>query len=198
MIGQYALGLAQFIVPAAAVILGVLVGGFVTAHSQRRERRYNHIRRQLQCFYGPLRAMRRQIHSKSELRVKLHKIAGEAWQKRLDSVRDDPQALQAAEKARGPQFDKVFDYSDEQFRDELMPLYRKMLEHVTQYMWLAEPSTLDHFDALVEFVELWNRFLAKTLPHEVLESIEHSEKKLSPFYEDVETQTERLRQELKK
>jgi len=198
MISEYGLGLAQLIVPAAAGILGVLVGGLITAHSQRRDRQHNGIRQQLECFYGPLLAMRRQIHSKSELRVKLHKIAGEAWQKRLDSVRDDPQALQAVEKARGPQFDKVFDYSDEQFRDELIPLYRKMLEHVTQYIWLAEPSTLDHFDALVEFVELWNRFLAKTLPHEVLESIDHSEEELYPFYEDLETQTERLRQELKK
>ena len=198
MISQYGLGLAQLIVPAVAGIVGVLVGGFITAHSQKRERRYNHVRRQLECFYGPLLAMRQQIRSKSELRVRLHKIADVAYQKRIASVRDDPEALQAVEKARGPQFDKVIEYSDEQLRNELIPLYRKMLEHFTQYMWLAEPSTHDHFDALVEFVEIWNRFLAKTLPHEVLESIDHSEKELSPFYEDLETQTKRLRHELKK
>ena len=198
MISEYGLGLGQLIVPAAAGILGVLVGGLITAHSQRRERQHNGIRRQLECFYGPLLAMRRQIRSKSELRVRLHKIADAAYQKRIASVRDDPQALQAVEKARGAQFDKVFEYSDEQLRNELIPLYRKMLDHVTQYMWLAEPSTLDHFDVLVEFVEIWNRFLAKTLPHEVLESIDHSEKDLDPFYEDLEMQTKKLRQELKK
>jgi hypothetical protein len=198
MISQFGLGLGQLIIPAAAGLLGVVVGGWTTAHYQKMERRRNHSRQQLECFYGPLLAMRRQIQSKSELRVKLHEITNAAWQKRLDSVRDDSAALQKVEKARGPQFDKVFDYSDEQFRDELIPLYRKMLEHFTQYMWLAEPSTLDHFPALVEFVELWNRFLATSLPHEVLELIEHSEKELDPLYQDLATQTERLRQEVKK
>ena len=198
MIDQYGIGLAQLIVPAAAGIGGVLVGGLITARGQRKERQHNHIKHQLECFYGPLVAMRAQIRAKSELRVKLHGIADAAWRKRLESVRDDPQALQATEKARGPQFDKVFEYSDEQLRNELIPLYRKMLEHVTGHMWLGEPSTLEHLGTLVEFVEIWNRFLAKTLPHEVLESIDHSEKELYPFYEDLKTQTKRLRQELKK
>lgn len=198
MVGHHGFGLAQIIVPAAAAILGVLVGGLITFYSQRRERRHDHVSRQLECFYGPLLAMRQQIRSKSELRLNLHKKAHEAWQKRLDSLRHDPQALMAVEKARGPEFDKLFNYSDEQLRDELIPHYRKMLEHFTQYMWLAEPSTLDHFSVLVDFVEIWNRFLAHTLPHEVLELIDHSEKDLYPFYDDLETQTKRLREELGK
>jgi hypothetical protein len=198
MTSEIGLGLGQLIIPAAAGLLGVVVGGWTTSHNQKKERKHNHSRQQLECFYGPLLAMRLQIRSKSELRAKLHGIANAAWQERLDSVRDDPAAMQAVEKARGPKFDKVFDYSDEQFRDELIPLYRKMLEHFTQYMWLAEPSTLGHFAALVKFVELWNRFLATSLPHEMLEKIDHSEKELEPLYQDLAAQAERLRQELKK
>lgn len=73
-----------------------------------------------------------------------------------------------------------------------------MLGHFTQYMWLAEPSTLGHFAALVKFVGLWNRFLATSLPHEMLAKIDHGEKELEPLYQDLATQAERLRQELKK
>lgn len=198
MVSQYGAGLAQLIIPAAAGLLGVLVGGWMTANNQKKERHHNRIREQLERFYSPLLSMRLQIRSKSELRLKLSQLANTAWQNRLQSVRDDPQAMAAVERARGPQFDKLFDYSDEQLRTELIPLYRTMLEHFTAHIWLAEPSTLTHLNTLVEFVEIWNRFLANTLPHEVLKLIDHSESKLYPFYEDLETQTNRLREELQK
>jgi len=198
MISQYGLGLAQLAIGAAAGLLGVLVGGWMTGHNQKKERRYTRIREQLERFYSPLVSMRLQIRCKSELRVKLSQLARTAWQKRLESVQHDPQAMGAVERARSPQFDRLFDYSDDQLRNELIPLYRKMLEHFAAHIWLAEPSTLTHFDGLVEFVEIWNRFLAKTLPHEVIELIDHSENKLYPFYKDLETQTNRLREELKK
>jgi hypothetical protein len=65
-------------------------------------------------------------------------------------------------------------------------------------MWLAEPSTLEHYPALVEYVELWNRGLKQTLPTEVMFEVEHEEKKLYPFYADLDSQFKRLRGELKK
>jgi hypothetical protein len=198
MIGQNSFDFSQIIIPAAAALLGVLVGGLITFNAQRMQRRHDHAKRQLECFYGPLIAMRRQILSKSELRVKLHAQTNAAWQKRIESAQGDPLTLKRVEDARGPQFDKVFNYSEEQFTTEIIPLYQKMLEFFTQHMWLAEPSTIDHFSALVEFIEIWNRYLAKTIPHEVVETIGHSEKSLYPFYEDLEAHTKRLRKELRK
>jgi hypothetical protein len=62
---------------------------------------------------------------------------------------------------------------------------------------LAGPSTLSHLDALVEYVEIWNRRLANSLPWEVMELIGYDETRLYLFNDDLKTQTERLRAELK-
>jgi hypothetical protein len=64
-------------------------------------------------------------------------------------------------------------------------------------MWLAEPSTLEHYTALVEYVEVWNRALEHTIPDDVVLELDHDEKKLHPFYADLSLQFKRL-QELTK
>ncbi len=86
----------------------------------------------------------------------------------------------------GPAYDKLQDYNNRQLTDEIIPLYRKMLAIFTDCMWLAEPSTQRHYAALVEYVEIWNRFLDQSLPREVLQQIEHKEEALKPFYADLE------------
>ncbi len=61
---------------------------------------------------------------------------------------------------------------------------------------LAEPSTLEHFGALVEFVEIWDRWLDETIPAEVAGALEHGEDKLYPLYDDLSRQFRRLQKEL--
>jgi hypothetical protein len=73
-----------------------------------------------------------------------------------------------------------------------------MLEHWTAHMAQAEPSTQQHFATLVDFVEIMDRFLKKSLPLAVLRQLPHEESKLNPLYDDIETQVERLRRELLK
>jgi hypothetical protein len=51
---------------------------------------------------------------------------------------------------------------------------------------------------LVEYVEVWNRSLEKTLPTDVAFEIDHDEQKLYSFYEDLKSQFERLQAKLKK
>ena len=73
-----------------------------------------------------------------------------------------------------------------------------MLKHFTNNIRLAEPSTLQHFNALVEYVELWKRGLAESLPYKVAVTLNHDETKMYPFYDDVQTQFRKLQQELAK
>ena len=73
-----------------------------------------------------------------------------------------------------------------------------MVKHFADNMSLADPSTRDHFGALVEFVEIWNRWLDKTLPKETLEFLGHSEEKLKPFYKDLADKMVSISDELKK
>lgn len=50
-------------------------------------------------------------------------------------------------------------------------------------LWLADPSTQKHYQHLIEFVGLGDRWLAKSLPVEVIERLGHSAEKLKQFYE---------------
>ncbi len=77
-----------------------------------------------------------------------------------------------------------------------MPYYRKMLSTFTENYWLAEPETCKFYSELSEFVELWERFLAESIPGEVIKKLKHSEEKLQPFYSELEKQLYQLRKEL--
>lgn len=187
--------LEQAGITGATGLLGVVIGGLVTAHNQKKERRHARRREQLEKFYSPLIGMRDEIQSKSELRVKLHAAANIAWQKQFVNA-DLPVEKQAISARLRDKFDKVFEYSDEQLKKDLVPTYQNMLDHYAANLWLAEPSTLKFHYVLTEFVEIWNRFLAGTLPSEVLAEIDHSEERLKPFYEDIQSNFDRLSAEL--
>lgn len=184
-------GLWQCGISAGSGLLGVLIGGLVTAHNQRAERRSARIREQLRDFYSPLLGIREEIRAKSELRIKLHSAANVAYQKQVEiHERSVPEDVKA-------KFDKVVDYSNQQLENDLVPQYRKMLDLYLRNKWLAEKSTRGFNTELVEFVEIWNRYYAESLPYEVLCEIEHTEAKLRPFYADLQENFERLSKELK-
>jgi hypothetical protein len=166
-----------------------LTGGFITARSQKAERRNARIREQLQDFYSPLLGIREEIRAKSELRTKIHSAANAAWQKQVQlHNRLVPDEIKA-------KFDRVFDYSNEQLEEDLVPLYRKMLDLYLQNKWLAEASTLGFSYELIEFVEIWNRYYAESLPIEILREVAHTEGKLQPFYKDLQYNFDRLTKE---
>lgn len=71
-----------------------------------------------------------------------------------------------------------------------------MLDHYTSHMWLAEKSTLQHHYALTEFVEIWNRHLDESIPYEVINSLDHKEAMLNPFYEDLQNNFDLLSAQL--
>ena len=188
--------LVTAIVTAAAGLAGVVAGGGITALNQRRERRNNRLREQLQTFYSPLLGMHLQVRAKSEVRVKVSNIAQASWPDLFRGV-ESPQIKQRIQDESEPQYVRLIEYSNAQLTNEIVPLYRDMLEHFTKNLWLAEPSTVSHYAALIEYVEMWNRFLDGSLPKEVLDKVEHKEERLKPLYADLKEQFERLRRELK-
>lgn len=189
-------GILQSAIAAGAGLLGVGIGGVITAKSQKRERRNSRIRQQLEQFYSPMLGMREEIKAKSELRARLHSMANQTWEEEL--LGHGPETKAQIVEARWGAFQKLVEYSDEQRRSELIPLYARMLEHFSANMWLCEASTRDQYAALSDFVEIWNRFLAKSLPVEMLRKIEHSEQDLAPLYEDLKLQFDNLTRELSK
>jgi hypothetical protein len=184
-------------IAAASGLLGVVVGGWITDRNQRRERQHNRVREQLQGFYSPLYGMRVRIRAKEDVLLKVTE-ASEATFKKL--VVPPAGALKDVHfkyaEGRVPDFAKVTDENSRQVSEEIMPLYRQMVEHFSANMGLAEPSTLEYFGTLLEFVETWDRWARNTLPPEVGATLCQSPERLQPFYQDLETQSARLRKRL--
>ncbi|MDY6839425.1 MAG: hypothetical protein SWH78_15780 [Thermodesulfobacteriota bacterium] len=187
------------IISALSGLLGVVIGGYISAQNQRKERVHRRIREQLDNFYGHLLGLRAQILAKSEVRLKVEGATSKAWgelvsRSRLSAVRDSESLRQTEQ--RFPDFEKVIEDSNRQFVEEIMPLYREMVNHFASNMGLAKASTLQYFGALVEFVEIWDRWLRNTLPPEAGRVLGHSEDQLKPFYDDLYRSFELLRLEL--
>jgi hypothetical protein len=99
-----------------------------------------------------------------------------------------------------PELEKSGDrieYNNRQLTEQLVPAYRRMVDHFRENFWLAEYSTREHFPLLVQFVEKWNRDLAGTFTPELSRRVDVEEKKLYPFYEDLAKTHDSLRQRLR-
>ncbi len=174
---QDSLHLFNIMFPAITGLLGVLLGGFITSQNAKKERLNRRHKEQLD-FYGAMLGMQQKIRAKSETRLKLRNI---------ERKQRDTSGLEAQMK-----------YDNEQLTQELVPLYGAMLDLWTKNIALAEPSTQLSYPIFVEYVEIWNRGLAKAMGSETIFEVEHDETKLHPFYEDLKKQVERLQALLSK
>jgi hypothetical protein len=104
------------------------------------------IREQLDRFYSPLLGIRERLRANGETRLKVSAAAEAAWRNLCSRVEgSDPvsraDAFLKLEKERFPGFEKIIEYNNRQLAEEVVPLYRRMVEIFTGNMWLAEPST---------------------------------------------------------
>ena len=151
---------------------------------------------QLTEFYAPMRGMRAEIKAKSDIRVKINAAGETGWAEELKPAQGMPGMVEVDENVwKG--YEKLLNYSEEQLKNELVPLYNKMAKYFTEHIGMAEESTIAHYPAFVEFVEVWNRFLKGALPKAVANKLSHAESNLYPLYDDIETNARRLSEELK-
>lgn len=183
--------------PILNPLLSALVGAAVVYYFGIRQlviqRRSAFRERQLAEFYAPLAGIRKQILAKSELRLKISEAANAAWHDICESYEDRPML---DDEQRFAPFEKIINYNNEQLKAELVPKYREMLALFTDRYHLAEPDTRTFYQEFLEFVEIWNRWLADSLPTEVLEKLEHTEEKVKPFYEHLESKMQQLQDEI--
>ncbi len=183
--------------PILNPLLSALVGAVVVYYFGIRhlviQRRAAFRERQLGEFYAPMAGIRKQIRAKSELRLKISDAADAAWQDICKSYGDRPMF---DDEQRFAPFKKIIDYENEQLKAELIPKYREMLTLFTDRYHLAAPDTRAFYQEFLEFVEIWNRWLADSLPREVLEKLGHTENKVKPFYDHLESKMQQLQDEL--
>jgi hypothetical protein len=186
------------LVPALSGLAGVALGSSLTSRNLRDERRQGFILEQLTGFYAPALGIRERIRTKSEVRLKVSAAANKVWPRLMEEARASGiDRLQQVREEQSPKFAKIIDYENRQLKEELIPLYRQMVDLFTTKMHLTEPSTRRHFTALVEFVEMWDRSLSGTLPSEVAELVGAQEDNLMPLYDDLEANFQRLQTALR-
>lgn len=185
--------LAHILVPAIAALLGVVAGGYITAHNQSCDRRQRRIREQIDGFYGPMVGIRQEILAKSELRAEIEQCYQEMLSKLKEHSREDRSREQTA---RSDETQKRIDYNNQQLRYELLPAYKRLRDHFSKNMSLAESSAREHFPELVKYIEAWNRQFARVIPLGI--ELGYNEEKLAPFYEDLESELARLSKLVKK
>lgn len=158
------------------------------------QRRNAFIEKQLSEFYSPIAGYRKRIRTKSELRETISRVANEAWQEIC--AHDSAAGIKNTQDPFEP-YKRILEYDNRQFSEELMPLYEKMLDVFTEKYWLADPGTRAHYQGFLEYVEIWKRFLAQSIPGEVITKLGHAEKNNYPFYDHLERKISDLQTEVK-
>jgi hypothetical protein len=162
------------LVSALSALIGVLIGGWITTRNQKIDRQQRRLQEQLN-FYGTLLGMRKEIRAKSEVRKRIQDLSRAAYDNELKMAEGDPVVKKRISSERWPEYEKGFQYDEKQLTEELVPLYGEILALWSKNMALAEPSTQAHYGVFVEYVEVWNRALKKTLVAEVLWEIRHAD-----------------------
>lgn len=188
-----------WVAPVASLggaLFGAALAAWTTAQRERSKRHHAFRERQLRELYSPLLGIRSEIRLRSQLRSRISEVASSEWRQLCEHARngggDSPEAMQKLEAERWPAFERVIDYSNQQLRQDLMPAYRKMVETFRANIWLAESDTRTHFDTLVEFVAIWEQWLADSIPHEVIVGLGHSDAMLTPFYDHIQKKHDEL------
>jgi hypothetical protein len=171
--GAYEAGLAS--------LIGTLVGGWVAyLFSLRKlmvERKSEFLKRQLLGLYLPLAATEKRVRGKSQLRLKIYR---EVNKMEAGEVR-----FAAKQNAIG--------HANRELVEEVIPLYRTMLDIFTEKYWLADADTRAFYQDFLEYVELWDR----PIPLEVGEAIGHDEDMGEPFYQHLHTRLTDLQNQIK-
>jgi hypothetical protein len=180
--------LAKIVLPSLITLLGGYLGYQYGIGQFRKQKKLELVERQIREFYSPMIGCLNQIKAKSELRFEISKASDPAWRK---IVAQHPKPFYDHEKYFEP-FKKAILYDNDQLRNELIPLYDKMVEIFSENYWLAEPETREWYSELSRFVDLWHRWLENTIPPEVIQEMDHTEARLKPFYENLNISLEEL------
>ena len=174
--------------PIISGLAGIFIGSWLSGKHAKQQRKHSYIEKQLSQFYSPLVGLRNEIEMLSELRVKIQEAANSSWQDLCAEARGrgGPEALRQLSDERYGGFKNIIEYDNRALEKQLLPAYKQMAAIFRENMWLAESETVEYFQKLLEFIDIWDRWLDNPMPGEVWEKLNHSEENLKPFYEHIE------------
>ena len=182
----------KFIVSIISPLIAGYIGVSYGLKQIKLQKRMDLIENQLNKFYSPILGLHKEIRAHGDLRVKINTLGNQAWQEKCKDFHDGNTAPDITP------YTEEIQYNNKKLKETFIPQYNEMLRIFRENYWLAEPETRVFYTTLVEFVEVWNRNDAGGLPPDVALKINHSEENLKPFYDELESRTDKLRKELLK
>jgi hypothetical protein len=188
--------LATVVLPIISAVGGVFLWAWLSSCQDQRRQRRAFIEKQVQELYSPLLNILRQVRALCEMRK--HAAAEGVWTELCHeaSERGGSGGLQRLSAERSTVVRTIARDKDDQWKKELLPCYKAMLQVFQDKMWLAEETTRERFQKLTTYVELWERGLNRAIPVEVIAWLNVREADLVPLYEDLEQTFRTLRARL--
>lgn len=154
-------------------LLGVYIGMWLTNRQTVTQRKLDFYEKQLRELYSPLVGVRKEIQILSEFRLAGAEASQKWWQKiceRGKHIKDMDKSVNFYDK-EGEKITTQIEYENKQLVEKIIPAYRQMVNIFKDNYWLAEEQTKEHFPTLVKFVEVWERYLSRTHPMDVIKEI---------------------------
>jgi hypothetical protein len=144
------------LITAAAGLIGVIAGSWLTDRREREKQRRDYITRQLSEFYGPLVSLRVETLIYPELRKKMNSAAERFDEEKTSGTPPTGNAL--------PEFMWIVNDDLDILKNDLIPIYRRMVDIFRNHMSVAEPETRMYFPHLVKYVQMWEKVLELLWP----------------------------------
>jgi hypothetical protein len=160
---------ALALIAAASLICSIFLWAWLSQRNDQQQRMFDFTEKQLEELYSPLLGILDQVGAMKALQ---DRVAGEF----SASAHDE----------------------SNRSKNELMSCYKRMLEILREKFWLAEDSTRERFQILVQYVEIYERALNRAIPVEVIGWLNVREAELEPLYTDLEQTSRNLRSKLTK
>ncbi len=182
-----------------AGLIGVCIGAWLTGRRERRAHLLSFYETQLKQFYSPMLGLRNEIKMCEDLQKRIHSISNTTWKELYEKAQESgPEAVKKLSNDRRPYFDKIDIYDANKLDKEVFPFYQRIVKLFRDYYWLADLDTRQHYQCLIEFVEIWRRWFDSSIPSEILKNLDFSEMKLMPFYDHIQNKHDILRSKIKK
>lgn len=183
----------QTIVPAGIAFASGLIGVRYGIRRLRQEKRLDFRREQLEKFYAPLAGMREHVVHMARLRQRVSDAAGLQWS---EIAQRHTGQLEWDHESEFEPFGAIIDYENKQLTEDILPTYRDMLALFRDQYHLMEESTRQFYGELFDFTELWDRWLAGSIPSSVMERVNHDGSFLDEIGRDAQHHIRTIRHEL--
>lgn len=181
-------------------LFGILLGAWLTSRREGQQRRHDFVMKQLNQFYSPLLGLRKEVIMRSDLREKIRDAADGKWRTLCVEARQSggPEALERLMTERRPEFQRLIEFENRQGAEDLMPTHRRIVSLFRDNLWLADNDTQEYLPRLIEYVDLWERWLQKAIPLEVLQSVDKGGGSLRTLDEHLQKKHDQLQEKLRR